>query len=194
MEELIKKFKNNSEKNIKNIIGQNNYNKIVETNKLYSVLLENFLKNLNTIGIKLTCDYNLQSKNYRVVSPMKLGSVGKDLTKSFNEGHSVYKKNNATKTGVVSGFGRGFYTGTKSFFSSAAKPVYSTTIAPLSSEETLKKSLNNKQKENFKLPSMCDKILFALQEGDKSITCDNFDVYSDLKKSKNRIIYSEFSF
>ena len=202
IEDLIKKFKKFNNANdgnkeniqkIQKIISPNIYNKIVRTNNLYAVLLEKFLNSLDNTGLKLTCDYNLESKNYRVVNPLKIGSVGKDITKSFNNGHTEYKKNNSTKSGVVSGFAKGFYTGTKSVFSSAAKPVYSTVVSPLSSEETLKKSLNNKQKQNFKLPSMCDRILFALSEYN-SINFENFNVYNNLKKSKNKIIYSEFNY
>jgi len=180
LDKLINKIihEDNNEEVI-NIIDKNIYNKMKKTNDLYATLLTEFSSSINKSGIKLTCDYNLESKNYRVVNPLKLGSVSKNVVKSFNYGHEEYKKNNTTKTGVVSGFGKGLYRGTTSMFSSATKPIIS-------------QKIENVQKTNYKLPSMCDRILFALSDKDP-LYFNEFNVYKDLKKSKHRLVYSIFS-
>jgi len=183
VENLIHKInnKNNIDKII-SIIGSNEYKKINETEKLYKELLIKFLDSINTVGIKLTCDYNLIEKDYRVFHPLKLGSIGKNLVQSFDSGHSKYKESNTTKTGVVKGIASGLYTGTKSVTSSLIKPIKSYT----------KKDFNDNQKKGFKIPSMCDRILFALH--DDYIDYEYFGIYNNLKTSKNRIIYSVFNF
>jgi len=183
VENLIHKInnKNNADKII-SIIGNHKYDKIHETEKLYKELLDKFLTSINTIGISLTCDYNLTPKDYRVFHPLKLGSIGKNLVQSFDSGHSKYKESNTTKTGVVKGIGSGVYTGTKSVTSSLVKPFKSYT----------KEDLNYNQKKDFKIPSMCDRILFALH--DDYINYEYFGIYDNLKTSKNRIIYSIFNF
>ena len=101
---------------------------------------------------------------------------------SFNSGHSKYKESNTTKTGVIKGFTNGVYTGTKSVTSSLVKPIKSYT----------KEDFNDNQKKGFKIPSMCDRILFALH--DDYINYEYFGIYDNLKTSKNRIIYSVFNF
>jgi hypothetical protein len=182
VENLIRKINNNNNLNIiKNIIG-NKYDEIKNNQILYRVLLNKFLDSINEIGINLTCDYNLTPKNYRVYHPLKLGSVGKNLVESFDSGHSKYKESNTTKTGVVKGFVSGMYTGTKSVASSLVKPI----------KKYTEEDFEANQEKGFKIPSMCDRILFALQEDD--IKYEYFSVYNSLKTSKNRIIYSVFNY
>jgi hypothetical protein len=172
LDKLINKIineENNQE--IINMIDKNIYNKMKKTNELYLTLLSEFSNSITQSGIKLTCDYNLVSKNYRTFHPLKLGSVSKNIVKSFNSAHGEY---NSTKTEVITGFGKGLYKGTTSILSSAVKPITS-------------------QKTNYKLPSMCDRILFALSTKDP-LVFNEFNVYEDLKKSKHRLVYSIFSF
>ena len=153
---LIKKLENSKENNVENIIinqiKNENQAKLREMKDLYINLLIKFSDSIKDSGLKLTCDYNLNQKNYRVVSPLKLGSLYK----------GVYN--------VVA--------------TSSTKPISNGQLP-----------LNKRQKLNFKIPSMCDKILFALQDNNNnSLKFEKFNIYNDLKKSKNRIIYSIFEF
>ena len=174
IENLISKINNKSNKDkIINIIGINEYTKINKTEELYKELLRKFSASIITIGIKLTCDYELIPKDYRVFHPLKLGSIVKNSVKSLDSVQSAYKEK---------GFVSGMYTGTKSVTSSLVKP-----ITPYTTQD-----FNSNQKKGFKIPSMCDRILFALH--DDYINYEYFGVYDNLKKSKNRIIYSVFNF
>jgi hypothetical protein len=62
-----------------------------------------------------------------------------------------------------------------------------------------KNSFKKQEKKNFKLPAMCDKILFALPVNnqvplDTSLQYKEFTVYEDLKKSRNKLIYITFEY
>lgn len=148
---LIERLHNKDNTAIENIIKNNNIIKSLKnTEQLYINLLTQFSDSIEKSGLKLTCDYNLNSKSYIVRHPLKMGSVSKNAFSIVSKG--------------------------------SFKPIENKLL-----------SLENRQKLNFKIPSMCDKILFALHE-DGPLKFEKFNVYSDLKTSKNRIIYSIFEF
>ena len=172
----------NSTETIECIIKKNRpdlYKSLIEKNKLYISLLSDFSNSMDKSGMKLTCDYDLDNKNYRVVNPLKMGSIGKTYATSFNSGHAEYKKYNNTKLGVVKGATIGSLKGTTTLLNSSVKQI-------------IPEAPRDVQRKHYKLPSMCDRILFSLSKK-KPIYFKKFNVFKDLKKSKNRIVYSIFS-
>ena len=58
----------------------------------------------------------------------------------------------------------------------------------------IRKDLEEFQTRNFRLPSMCDRILFALQTNQVKFDTETGIVVKDdiLRKSKHRLIYAKF--
>jgi hypothetical protein len=180
---LIIDINNNKNQKI-NKIPENNGNtkftEALERNNKLKILLEQFFNNIKKTGYTMNCNYN-SNKDYRVYNPLKLGSVIKNSVDIFNQSHAQYKKNNSSTTGVANGLVKGVGTGIYKTVSKGSKQLVN--ISPL------------KKKNNFKLPAMCDKILFALSKNNNSaLEYNNFQVFQQLQKSRNLPIYATFSF
>jgi len=172
--------KKNSRNKINGNIVNNKFIEAIERNNKLKELLTQFFNNMTETGYTVNCDYN-QTKNYRVYNPLKLGSVGKNGVNVFNKSHKQYKKNNSSTTGVAKGLVKGIGTGIIKTVSKGTNQLRNET--PL------------KKKTNFKLPAMCDKILFALSKNENtSLKYNDFIVFKKLQKSRNYPIYATFSF
>lgn len=170
---------NNSKKNNVNNRKTKFMNAIQRNNKL-KILLTQFFDNIKKSGYTVDCDYDL-TKNYRVYNPLKMGSVIKNGVNVFNKSHAQYKKNNSSSSGVVKGLVKGTFTGVFQTFGKGVKQSRNET--PLN------------KKNDFKLPAMCDKILFALSNNEKtSLQYKDFTVFQELLKSRNLPIYATFTF
>ena len=151
-------------------------------------LLEKFKNSLETIGFKFTCDYNLNEKNnYKVHSVMKLGSLFKKTGESFNKAHKVYKESKGTLSGLFKGAFTGAKGVTTNFIASPFQKMFHKTV---STKSHIQNVTSNRVKQ-FKLPAMCDKILFALRND--SDYRNDFEVIQNLKKSRHRIVYASFN-
>lgn len=169
-------------------ISSNNPEKILQNLKniddMYTVLFKKFSESITSVGFIQDCGFpngNIAS----TISLLKMGSVANVASKSFDNAHSVYKTENKSAWGSTKGFFKGVATGIGSTFTR--------------SNDTIKETQNyqknkDKVKKDFKLPAMCDKIIFALQENqERSISYSEFGIIDDLKKSKRRPIYAVFN-
>ena len=193
MKNLIKNIENN-EKN-QNIKDLQIFTEAFERNRYLKKLLEKFIFYMEITGFAFNCNHELGNKNYRVYNPLKMGSIIKSTTNTWNTSHSIYKKKNNSAMGVISGFGKGITSGVYRTLGKAITPIIR--HAPIISNNNKNYFTENKkeEKKNFKLPAMCDKILFALSENQNTLLqYDEFEVFQDLKKSKNKLIYVTFSF
>jgi hypothetical protein len=151
---------------------------------MYLSLFRKFSESITSVGFTQDCGFpngNIAS----TISIMKMGSVANVASKSFDNAHSVYKKDNKSAWGSTKGFFKGVRTGIGSTFTRSNDTIKETQNYPKNS---------NKVKKDFKLPAMCDKIIFALQESqERSISYSEFGIIDDLKKSKRRPIYAVFN-
>jgi hypothetical protein len=194
-EKMIEKNNTKLEKIVQNI-SPGLYITLKTTNQLYYSLLTEFRGSIDKIGIKLTCDYSLSGKKSAVFHPLKMGSLATKYVKAFNKGHAVYKESNNTKLGSVIAAPKAVGVSIASFATSLAKPI---------TKKLTKKEISD-EKKYYKLPSMCDRILFSLNPPSLTPTPRplnphplyfiEFTVFDDvkLKKSSHNIVYSIFSF
>ena len=189
MKNLIDSIEKNKEKDKSiNIIA---LNEAIKRNDKLRMLLDNFYENMKKPGFKFNCNYNLDNRNYRVYHPLKMGSAAKNGVNVFNSSHSIYKQSKNIATGVASGFASGVYRSAGKAATQILRQV------PIVSQDSKNYFTENKKqkKKNFKLPAMCDKILFALPpENTNTLTYIDFNVFEGLKKSRNKLIYVRFTY
>lgn len=186
----LKLYMNNIIKELgTNINGINHANasdilrRLKETDNMYISLFKKFSESIETVGFTQDCGFpngNIAS----TISLLKMGSIANVASKSFDNAHSVYKTENKSAWGSTKGFFKGVATGIGSTFTRSNNTIKET--------QNYQKN-NSKVKKDFKLPAMCDKIIFALQENqERSITYTEFGIINNLKKSKRRPIYAIF--
>jgi hypothetical protein len=181
MENLISNMNKDYNKNIRTNI-YNILRDTIQRNVLLLKLLKEFYNNMSKTGFRFNCNYNLDNRNYRVYHPLKVGSILKNSVNILNSSFSAYKTKNNPKMvggidlgitsslrkgflsskGVASGLKNGFKRGVYRTVGSTFTPLIRS--APIISKQTKNYWIENnkKKKMNFKLPAMCDKILFAL--------------------------------
>ena len=220
MKKLIDNITNNEQNQKIKELGI--FTNAIERNNKLKILLKNFYENMEKTGFKFNCNHNLDNRNYRVYNPLKMGSIIKNTANTWNSSHSIYKYKNSSSIGgakdfgitsslrrgfdsgksIASGLGMGVASGVYRTIGKAATPIIR--HAPIMSKENKNyfTENNKKEKKNFKLPAMCDKILFALSEkkNNQGIPYtplqynNDFTVFENLKKSRNKPIYVTFTY
>jgi predicted nucleic acid-binding protein len=154
--------------------------KLKKIDNMYISLFEKFSDSITNVGFTQDCGFN-SGNIASTISIMKMGSVANLVSKSFDNAHSVYKTENKSKLGVATGFLKGLVTGIGSTVKRSSDVINKTKEYPKSDQI----------KKEFKLPAMCDKIIFALHENNMSYS--EFGIINDLTKSKRRPIYAIFN-
>ena len=179
MNNIIEELKTNKD-GVNNATASTILRNLKETDNMYISLFEKFSDSIASVGFTQDCGFpngNISS----TISLLKMGSVANVASKSFDNAHSVYKTENKSAWGSTKGFFKGVATGIGSTFTRSNDTI----------KETQNYSKNrNKVKKDFKLPAMCDKIIFALQE--RSMSYTEFGIIDNLDKSKRRPIYAIF--
>ena len=170
LEQLMKELKNNKLE-LSSSVPKNIFTKLFTINTMYLNLFNQFSKSIETIGFHQNCGFSKgnNTRGSTIINTMK----------------NAMSTSSSSTLGLFTGLIKG-----------ALTVSLQKAILPIKTQETVDKEQIIKMKKAFKLPAMCDKIIFALQEenDNRLLYIDkSFVVLDQPTKSNRRIICMEFN-